>query len=83
MEKKDSELILDFNPIIDYFNLTGVFSLIHWQAKPVNYRQWGIYQGNTDNYKSVKAFQFKGKLTSLQIPDSEIQTLPSAVLLLQ
>ncbi len=76
-----SELELDFNPIIDEFNLTGNFILIHWQAKPKGFRQWGLYSSKEDNYQSVGRFtQNIGRLKSLQLNDQSVRTIPSAVL---
>ncbi len=76
----NSQLFLDFNPIIKFFKLTGNFSLIHWQARPKKYRQWGIYNSQSDSYQSVAGFQMKGIFTSLQIPDEQAISLPSAVI---
>ncbi len=78
-----SQLFLDFNPLIKKFNLKGNFSLIHWQAKPKNYREWGIYNSETDSYSSIPGFEMKGIFTSLQIPDQEAIAIPSAVLHIQ
>ena len=36
----NSELQLDFNPIIEQFNLQGKFYLIHWQARPKGHREY-------------------------------------------
>lgn len=79
----NSQLILDFNPIIQKFNLTGNFSLIHWQARPRGYREWGIYNSQTDSYESLSGFQMEAVFKSLQIPDSEAVSIPSAVLYVQ
>ena len=35
----NSELLLDFNPVIEEFELKGNFYLIHWQARPKGHRQ--------------------------------------------
>lgn len=76
-----SQLFLDFNPIIKFFNLTGDFDLIHWQARPYKYRQWGIYSSRTDSYQSLPEFQMEtASFKSLQIPDEQATTLPSAVI---
>ena len=80
---KGGLLILDFNPLIKYFNLSGNFDLIHWQARPRKYREWGIYNSRSDTYLSLPKIEFEGKLISLQIPDEKAVTLPSAVLLFQ
>ena len=80
----NSELELDFNPIIEEFNLSGDFLLIHWQAKPKGYRKWGIYASKSDRYYSLKAIDMErwtGK--TLQLDDLTASALPSAVLLVK
>lgn len=79
----NSQLILDFNPIISKFNLKGNFTLIHWQARPKGYREWGIYSSDTDSYISVPGFEIQGLFKSLQIKDQDAVSIPSAVLYLQ
>lgn len=51
-DRPDSELIIDFNPLIDFFKLEGNFCLIHWQAKPKGLRKWGTYDRFLDSYFS-------------------------------
>ena len=80
---KEGLLILDFNPLIKYFNLSGNFDLIHWQARPRKYREWGVYNSQSDNYLSLSKIDFEGKFTTLQIPDERAVTLPTAVLYIQ
>ena len=76
-----SELELDFNPIIDEFNLIGDFTLIHWQARPKGYREWGIYTSSTDTYRSIgELVQNVGGYRSLQLDDQTAKSIPSAVL---
>ncbi|WP_146136581.1 hypothetical protein, partial [Aphanothece hegewaldii] len=42
----NSQLIIDFNPLIVFFGLTGHFVLLHYQARPVGLRRFGaMYQG--------------------------------------
>lgn len=74
------QLMLNFNPIIERFKLKGNFQLIHWQARPKGYREWGIYNSLDDSYTSVEDFQIQGKFKSLQIPDDEVSSIPSAVI---
>jgi hypothetical protein len=81
----DSQLDLDFNPIIVNHKLTGYYVLLHWQAKPKNFRQWGIYDSFTDNYYSfpAKSFSF-GNLRGTQqqlldISEEVYPTRPTAV----
>jgi hypothetical protein len=39
----DSELTLDFNPILECLGFTGSFCLLHYQAKPKFLRRFGVY----------------------------------------
>jgi hypothetical protein len=77
-----SELVLDFQPIIDKFQLTGDFKLIHWQARPKGYREFGIYKSVDDSYKSIDNVSKAGygSLQLLQLNDAEDNALPSAVI---
>lgn len=80
---KPFQLILDFNPLIKRFKLKGNYQLIHWQARPKGSREWGIYNSLDDSYRSLSDFELQGKFKSLQIPDNEAHSIPSAVLLYQ
>ena len=82
-DRSNFRLVLNFNPIIERFNLKGNYQLIHWQAKPFGYREWGVYNSLDDSYTSINQFQIAGNFKSLQIPDSEAQSIPSAVILKQ
>jgi hypothetical protein len=77
-----SQLQLDFNPIINQFALTGNYYLIHWQARPKGYREWGIYRAVDDSYHSLPEIPTAyGGWSSLQLDDATTDTLPSAVVL--
>lgn len=77
----NSQIILNFNPIITQFNLNGNYCLVHWQARPKGYREWGIFDSKSDRYFSVDKFDFTVDLgKTLQINDQEITALPSAVI---
>jgi hypothetical protein len=80
---ENSELVLDFQPIIDQFNLTGDFKLIHWQARPKGYREFGIYSSLDDSYRSTDSLSKAGygSLDFLQLDDAEDNALPSAVII--
>ena len=82
LDVKDSSLELDFNPIIDQFKLTGDFKLIHWQARPKGYREFGIYFSVDDSYKSTDNLSKPGygSLLFLQLNDKSDNALPSAVI---
>ena len=79
----DSEIIMDFNPIINEFNLRGNFCLLHWQAKPFGLRRWGVYCRNTDTYNSIDYSDFMKSAilgSLLQIDETKHQTKPTAVI---
>ncbi len=77
----NSDIELDFAKIIDQFKLKGSFSLLHWQAKPKGYRQWGIYSSLSDSYISVEEIDVNfGKIRTLQLDDKTVTTVPSAVI---
>lgn len=80
----NSELLLDFSTLINEFKLSGDFLLIHWQARPKGYRQWGIYSSVDDSYRSVDELRINwSKVRSLQLDDKTANTIPSAVLLVE
>lgn len=77
----NSDIEIDFNPLIEQFKLSGNYILIHWQAKPKGFREWGIYSSKDDSYKSVAELaQNVGGFKTLQLDDQTAKTLPSAVL---
>jgi len=79
-----SELQLDFNPIIEEFGLKGNFTLIHWQARPKGYRQWGIYTSQDDTYRTMAQLKINfATVQSLQLDDVTAKSIPSAVLYCQ
>jgi hypothetical protein len=80
---ENSELMLDFQPIIDEFKLTGDFKLIHWQARPKGYREFGVYSSVDDSYRSTDKWSKPsyGSLLPLQLNDKNDNALPSAVIL--
>lgn len=65
---KDSELILDFNPLIKKFRLSGNYQLFHWQAKPRYYREWGVYKSGSDSYHSISGFVIQGVFKIYKYP---------------
>ena len=76
-----SELELDFSPYQKQFSLSDNDLLIHWQAKPKGYRQWGIYSIKTDSYISVSSIVFNRVMQeTLQLDDEKTTTIPSAVI---
>ena len=85
---KDSELLLNFKPIIDTFKLKNNFILLHWQAKPKYLRRWGLYYSVKDMYYPFDYYQLKfeeekSNIRMLQINEAKWNTKPSAVILVQ
>ena len=80
----NSELELDFQPVIDQFKLDGDFVLIHFQARPKGHREWGIYSSKDDSYRSISELAINwATVKSLQLDDATAKTIPSAVLHVQ
>lgn len=92
----DFKLVINFMPLLlkyDLLDETEPFLLVHWQGKPVtdrNLRHFGFFsqKGNKPEDRDYKVVEFdKLECTSmcgmefLQIPDGEINSLPSAVML--
>lgn len=79
-------LKLNFDVLIEEFNLTGQFTLVHWQARPKNLRRWGIYCATSDHYHSCEyerlRFTESAALQALQVDESVIKTVPTSVLYL-
>ena len=76
-----SDLELDFNPVIEEFKLKGNYTLIHWQARPKGYREWGIYSSADDSYHSAAELTINfATVKSLQLDDATAKSIPSAVL---
>ena len=82
----NSEIQLDFTPLIDTFELgkgRTDYKLIHWQGRPKGEREWGIYDPQTDSY-SCGVFAnhptVYGGMKLLMLDDKTATTLPSAVL---
>jgi hypothetical protein len=79
----DRPLKLNFDVLIEYFGLTGDFTLLHWQARPKFVRRWGIYCHKSDRYHSCDYNQLLIAATliePLQIDESLFKTVPTAVL---
>lgn len=77
------ELNMDFNPIIQKFQLTGNSCLMHWQAKPFGLRRWGIYDAGKDEYFTAtwNSIHCLCIPRFLQINEEITKTVPTAVLL--
>lgn len=83
-ELPDFELVMDFNPLIQRFNLQPPYCLVHWQAKPKEQRRWGVFDGQLDQYFSVNwnKLQFElNKSRPIEIDENSAKTVPTAVLL--
>ena len=81
----NSEITLDFNPIIQQFNLDQGrqdYKLIHWQGRPKGVREWGIFDPQTDSYCCgvyKNHMMIWGGMKLLMLNDQTATTLPSAV----
>jgi len=81
----DSLIMLNFNPLLDYYRLQSDIGVLeHWQAKPLYLRRWGLYDILHDEYYSCDAgkiiFSGIGKISSLQIPEKDYPDIrPTAV----
>lgn len=55
--------------------------IVHWQSKPVGYREWGLYDAAKDTYTSCPHFAIAPsvKATAIELPDGW-GYVPSAVL---
>lgn len=82
---QESTLKLDFKFLVDHFNLTGIFCLVHWQARPRGLRRWGIYCGERAAYFGIEwdklIFAENLIVEALQVDEKIYKTVPSAVLL--
>lgn len=84
----DEELSLDFNPLLQEFDIAaGV--ILHWQARPKSTkfkkgRCWGIYDVSADIYLAGIASDiptFKtGRVQVLDIPEYKLSSVPTAVI---
>lgn len=85
LDVPNSELELDFNPIIAQLSdreKQQKYQLLHWQGRPKGDREWGIYDPKTDTYRCgvylnhVTAY---GGIKLFMLDDKTAITLPSAV----
>ena len=65
------KLEMDFSPLIKFFDISGKFCLLHWQAMPKSRRRWGIWCESTGNYHSFD-YRLEVDIPSelLQMPES-------------
>jgi len=78
------EMELNFTPFIRIFNLTGAFTLLHWQAMPKGLRTWGAYthSPDRDDYAVFDYPDFKpttARHQILQIDEVLVNIRPTAV----
>jgi hypothetical protein len=81
----NSIIQMDFNPLINAFNLKGAFCLIHWQGKPFGLRRWGVFCNQSKHYYTVDYNQIQfapqHQLELLQIDENKFPDIrPTAVL---
>lgn len=78
----DFILRLNFEPIVDEFNLTGDFTLLHWQAKPKQLRRWGAFcqLKGTTQYHAFDHFIANGlEHRGFQLDETDTLFVPTAV----
>jgi hypothetical protein len=83
-DNQDDILLLDFQPIISHYNLSGNFCLLHWQARPKGLRGFGVYDSSSLSYYDVnhnKLDILANNCRTLQIDENVHKTNPVAVLL--
>ena len=83
----DTDLIgfvlrMNFQPLIEAYQLTGNFLLLHWQARPRPQRRWGCFEqseGKT-RYISFLSYQCDEALfqKGLQLDERETIFVPTA-----
>lgn len=81
----NSNLVVDFTPVINQNNLVGSYVLIHWQAKPKNLRTWGLYDSRTDSYHSFKKgdiFFPESRIEIVDIDEKFVNTVPTALIMI-
>lgn len=80
----DKSLKLNFDLIIEHFNLSGHFCLLHWQARPKFLRRWGLYSSDVDSYYSCDydklLFPDLCQIHLLQLNEREFTKVPTAVI---
>lgn len=65
-----SKIHLDFNPLLESYQLEGEYCLLHWQARPRGLRRWGIYDSATGTYTALDAPQLlDSPIRLLQVPE--------------
>lgn len=75
---ENSEIILDFNPVIKQANLTANFAICHYQARPKGLRKWGVfYKGK---YFSVDKIDSLVPYESIWLDENSVTLPPNAVI---
>lgn len=87
-KESNLNLQLDFNPLIEKYNLKGrSHLLIHWQAKPKGIRRWGIFDILNNKYYAALGtdiiLEIGIKCSFLEVSESLISSSPSACLLFE
>lgn len=82
--KEKQALRLNFNPLIEVIeNKDSV--ILHWQGRPFGLRRWGVYCIQSDTYYGIDAdkLNLKGCPKTIQIPELQNRTIPTAVLVFE
>ena len=76
--KGQEPLIMDFNPLIESFDLIGNYVLVHYQSKPKYLRTWGVfYEGE---YFSIDTITSNRPSLTLKIDETLLSLPPHAVM---
>ena len=77
---------IDFKPLTQLIQQvlghSEPFALLHWQAKPIGLRRWGIYDSKSDNYIGAdwQHICLTEVPKTLQLNEQIVTTKPTAVL---
>lgn len=77
------KLRVNFEPIIQYFDLQGDFTLLHWQARPRGLRRWGAFcqNGESTSYHAFEEYTCDVPYhRGIQLDERLVTTVPTAVI---
>lgn len=74
-----SKLDLDFNPCIEASGLTKNFVIVHYQAKPLFLRRFGVMANG--KYFSVRSIKAESPYQAIQVHETNLLKPPNAVLI--
>ncbi|MCA2685946.1 MAG: hypothetical protein IM504_23270 [Microcystis sp. M038S2] len=74
-----SKITLDFNPVIKASGLIDNFVIVHYQAKPIFLRRFGVVA--TGEYFSVSSIEAKTPYRSVLVHETNLLFPPNGVLI--